>query len=329
MVPARSDDAGGAGGAGGASGRAEDMPGNGSGGTAATPCWLWLRSGACAYGDACRYAHPADLAGSQRPPTRRKRSEGAAEGGEGGKRSRPANRGKAGVFRRWLLDAAAQAEATRAQAAATPGSPSSEAALAAAADSPPLTPLNTRLPPALCGTVLDVAGGRGELSFELLNLNGVDAVVIDPRPGNVAPLHKKFHNGWYHRNKARAPYNTIPRAERSSSPRRVRAFFAPELWKTEAGQAGAEREPRTNEGRRAMLRNEATDWVLDYALEHDLPFAVVPCCVHWKAFPSRQVDGKPVRTIDDLIEYLKRRGGPGTLTAELDFEGQSTVVYKL
>ena len=79
----------------------------------------------------------------------------------------------------------------------------------------------------------------------------------------------------------------------------------------------------------AIHPDEATDWVLDYALEHDLPFAVVPCCVHWKAFPSRQVDGKPVRTIDDLIEYLKRRGGPGTLTAELGFEGQSTVVYKL
>jgi len=30
--------------------------------------------------------------------------------------------------------------------------------------------------------VLDVAGGKGALAFELVNLNGVPATVLDPRP---------------------------------------------------------------------------------------------------------------------------------------------------
>ena len=34
--------------------------------------------------------------------------------------------------------------------------------------------------------VLDVAGGRGELSFELVNLNAVPATVLDPRPLRLA-----------------------------------------------------------------------------------------------------------------------------------------------
>ena len=30
--------------------------------------------------------------------------------------------------------------------------------------------------------VLDVAGGKGEVAFELVNLNGIPATVVDPRP---------------------------------------------------------------------------------------------------------------------------------------------------
>jgi hypothetical protein len=30
--------------------------------------------------------------------------------------------------------------------------------------------------------VLDVAGGKGALAFELVNLNGLPATVLDPRP---------------------------------------------------------------------------------------------------------------------------------------------------
>ena len=38
--------------------------------------------------------------------------------------------------------------------------------------------------------VLDVAGGKGELSFELLNLNGIKATVVEPRALQLWRQHK-------------------------------------------------------------------------------------------------------------------------------------------
>ena len=36
--------------------------------------------------------------------------------------------------------------------------------------------------PNVSGVVLDVAGGRGDLSWLFANADGIDAVVVDPRP---------------------------------------------------------------------------------------------------------------------------------------------------
>ena len=38
--------------------------------------------------------------------------------------------------------------------------------------------------------VLDIAGGKGELSFELLNLNGINATVVEPRALQLWRQHK-------------------------------------------------------------------------------------------------------------------------------------------
>ena len=38
--------------------------------------------------------------------------------------------------------------------------------------------------------VLDIGGGRGELSFELLNLNNIRATIVDPRPGSLGKQAK-------------------------------------------------------------------------------------------------------------------------------------------
>lgn len=48
--------------------------------------------------------------------------------------------------------------------------------------------------------VLDVAGGKGELSFELLNLNGINATVVEPRALQLWRQHKWMLKGFYHRN---------------------------------------------------------------------------------------------------------------------------------
>eukprot|EP00884_Botryococcus_braunii_P009330 jgi/Botrbrau1/18399/Bobra.0469s0001.1 len=47
--------------------------------------------------------------------------------------------------------------------------------------------------------VLDVAGGKGDLSFELLNLNDVPATVVEPRPISFQRFSRWLEAGYYHR----------------------------------------------------------------------------------------------------------------------------------
>lgn len=49
----------------------------------------------------------------------------------------------------------------------------------------------------LSGPVLDVAGGHGWISWELVNCVGVNAVIVDPRPMETGPLAKKWAKGLY------------------------------------------------------------------------------------------------------------------------------------
>ena len=39
------------------------------------------------------------------------------------------------------------------------------------------------------GGVLDIAGGKGEMAFELTNLNDIPCTVIDPRPMDLYRFH--------------------------------------------------------------------------------------------------------------------------------------------
>ena len=50
-----------------------------------------------------------------------------------------------------------------------------------------------------------------------------------------------------------------------------------------------------------MHADQATEAVVDFALTHGKPFAVVPCCVFPNAFPQRRLPGgAPVRTTAEL-----------------------------
>ena len=47
--------------------------------------------------------------------------------------------------------------------------------------------------------VLDVAGGKGELAFELVNLHSIKSCVIDPRPTALKKFVQKYEFGIFHR----------------------------------------------------------------------------------------------------------------------------------
>ena len=42
------------------------------------------------------------------------------------------------------------------------------------------------------GKILDIAGGRGDLSFELGSKRGLDCIIVDPRPGKLKRWQIKY-----------------------------------------------------------------------------------------------------------------------------------------
>lgn len=116
--------------------------------------------------------------------------------------------------------------------------------------------------------------------------------------------------------------------------RHVRALFGPELW----------RAPGFAPGRPSLLvglhPDQATDAIVDAALELEVPFALVPCCVFPRLFPHRRVrrlsssSGSgpaeaeaPVTSYAELVQFLLQKAAPLRAAAHvLGFEGANTVV---
>ena len=103
--------------------------------------------------------------------------------------------------------------------------------------------------------ILDVGGGRGELAFELCNLNGADAFVVDVVPMRLARYESKLERGWYDRSAPLAKYNDRERrpsyirsaaydacstaTPQHETPKHLRLLWSPALWRVrdDAGRA--------------------------------------------------------------------------------------------
>ena len=185
--------------------RRRDPTSSASSAAAAAACRHMVRSGACLYASECRFNHDPDVVAAAERDLLAKRD--AALRGEGapgeklpgrfGRRHAQRNRNKSGDFRRWL--------------ARTFG-------LDVLSDG---------------GGVLDIAGGKGELAFELQNVTGVPVTVIDPRPMRLDAYVKRFREGVYHRNASPAMTASVRRGKDAalSSPRHLRLFFHENLWR--------------------------------------------------------------------------------------------------
>jgi hypothetical protein len=78
-----------------------------------------------------------------------------------------------------------------------------------------------------------------------------------------------------------------------------------------------------------MHPDEATDAIIDVALQLDKPFVVVPCCVFGQTFPHRRKpDGGRVVSFEDLVEYLLAKS-PDIQRAFLPIDGKNMVLYRL
>lgn len=215
-------------------------------------------------------------------------------------------------------------------------------------------------------TILDVAGGKGDLSWLLSNFDSRKTLVLDPRPRtNHASLERSLSYLLCHPVEAEArslpgphhqPLARLARAapEVPLSPphlslkldeKFVRAVDSREAWM----EYWSEERPRGNVSALEAFRwmgevdlvvgfhpDQATEACLDLARRLGVPFAVCPCCVFPSEFPWRQVDDgdgrkKRVRTHAQLIEYLKKKC-EGVREATLQFDktgGKNVVLYTL
>ena len=197
--------------------------------------------------------------------------------------------------------------------------------------------------------VLDVAGGKGAISYELHCRNNVRCTLIDPgvRARLLTPRQARAL-----RKSGGSPFEHIAACfdER----------FCSEEGGAEGGHYAAEGGHGVGMGTGALLRgaslvigmhpDEATEAIVTHSLAHGKRFAVVPCCVFAHLFPDRRLAlarsageegrrgeedggdggavprGKPVRDVNEFCAYLKEKD-PRIEEALLPFEGRNKVLF--
>lgn len=173
--------------------------------------------------------------------------------------------------------------------------------------------------------VLDVAGGRGEIAFELTLEHNVPVTVVDPRPRKLSRQQYK---------RLRADVGVDGEEARRWLDAKVvsyQTYFDESfLEDPERGQVAAEASVVVG-----LHPDEATGAICELALRLGRPFAVVPCCVFADDFPGRVLKsdisedgGLQVRTHEDLCTWIQRLA-PGIQAGFLNFTGKNRVVYSL
>jgi hypothetical protein len=211
--------------------------------------------------------------------------------------------------------------------------------------------------------ILDIAGGSGQLAFQLGVRRGLNTTVVDPRELRLASDQQRTLQ--YHR---QTGLRLVPKGRDSSLPQSDYGHHFQELIAagdidSSAGIINTSTNPQKQKGDRTWLvggeahvrhlqtyfdtdfvsssvwcgcsvvlgmhPDEATEDIVDLALAHDKPFAVVPCCVFWRRDPHRRTSsGRQVRTWEQFCEYLVGKD-ERIQVATLPFPGRNTVLFSL
>jgi hypothetical protein len=80
--------------------------------------------------------------------------------------------------------------------------------------------------------VLDVAGGKGELAYQLIHLCGVESChVVDPRSLSLGRFQQRRQRGFYHRSIFLHPEIVSQRDDEEQDVGHLRCLFTADLWK--------------------------------------------------------------------------------------------------
>ena len=145
--------------------------------------------------------------------------------------------------------------------------------------------------------VLDIAGGKGDLSAELVNQSkgSIHSTLVEPRP-----MRENTPGITHHSTEFNAEFM---------------ATHA-ELMKSCSLLVG-------------MHPDEPTEDIVDGATKAGRPFAVVPCCVFPRLFPHRTIKtGEGVKKYSSFVRYLLEKNQDFRCES-LPFKGRNKVVYWL
>jgi hypothetical protein len=175
--------------------------------------------------------------------------------------------------------------------------------------------------------VLDIAGGKGQLSIELsIQAGGIFCTVIDPL------VRKRGMNSSSSTGNGRGRVVGLsPRDKKrldkvgAAQPLHIARPFGDGLLKipeydTLVKQASC---------LVGLHPDECTEAILDKALLYGKPVAIVPCCVFPHMFPDRYLADRPdvpVTTYEDFLHYLLEKDDR-LQRATLPFEGRNQVIY--
>ena len=168
--------------------------------------------------------------------------------------------------------------------------------------------------------VVDVAGGSGALSHELVTRWGVPCTIVDPRGDGVKTTAR--HRRLFASRAANAAAVAADAGWSTSSPlarhllrewtaRREAAHIKRSFDASGMHDASFAATLRNCSAIVGMHPDQATGAVVDAALALRKPFAVVPCCVFPESHPERvsRVTGERVRTTAELVDHLRARAG--------------------
>ncbi|KAL9190231.1 hypothetical protein ACHAXT_007442 [Thalassiosira profunda] len=203
--------------------------------------------------------------------------------------------------------------------------------------------------------ILDVAGGKGELSARLSLCHSLRVVMVDPRPADVASVYTnsvvpKLPNKWQRSIEERLMKS--PTFVQDELDKRFTQLVMPFVDPSQcAASSGETSESLDNAvSNTAMLvalhADGATEAIVDAALSYGKPFVVVPCCVFPNLFRERYItvpiDGTacesseersiplekrvPVRTHDQFCKYLLSKD-PRFVMEALPFEGRNIAIW--
>jgi len=183
--------------------------------------------------------------------------------------------------------------------------------------------------------ILDVAGGKGEVSARLCMCHSQQVVMVDPRPADIVHCFEtlvlpKIPNKWQARleeQRSKNP-NFVPEIVHSRFRQLVTTLDDHRITESIELQAAIQ-EASLMLGLHA---DGATEAIVDVALKYQKPFVVVPCCVFPNLFRDRRVmdtdsqEMVPVRSHEQFCQYLLAKD-PRFRLETLPFEGRNIAIW--